>query len=100
MNKDKMMKSNRPSLDEIGDLLLQANKMHQKKMYPATLKHYLKIYQNLKNVAALCASIARCYYAISSEHDETGENIEEAVNWMKKAISISSERYDYHTELA
>jgi len=94
------MKSNRHKLDEIGKLILQANKMRQQKQYSTAIELYLRINQISDSFAALCASIARCYYSISISTNEKGENIKEAVNWMKKAVSISPERYDYHAELA
>jgi tetratricopeptide (TPR) repeat protein len=82
------------------DQLLQANELKRKKEYKEVISLYIKEIERVGENADLYAAIAICFFSLALRNpDETGENHNEAIAWMRKAIALAPDDSRMHAHL-
>jgi len=82
-------------------LLIRANKLKADGDDRAALALYFEVLERFGESAELLAAIADCYFSLAlGNPDETGENHEQAVSWMKRAIALAPNSPRLHAHLA
>jgi tetratricopeptide (TPR) repeat protein len=95
------MKKQLANSQELINLLGKANELRRKKDYKAAITLYLESVKHVGESAELCAVIAGCYFAFAIENPgETGQNFENAISWIEKAIKLAPDSAYLHTDLA
>lgn len=82
-------------------LLLKANQLKLEGKEQAALKVYFEILERYGESAELLAAIADCYFSLAlGNPNETGENHERAIVWMKRAVALAPKNARLHAHLA
>ena len=82
-------------------LLVRANKLKSEGDEQAALMLYFEALERFGESAELLAAIADCYFSLAlGNPDETGENYERAISWMKRAIALAPNDPRLHAHLA
>jgi len=82
-------------------LLIRANKLKADGDDRAALALYFEVLERFGESAELLAAIADCYFSLAlGNPDEPGENHEQAVSCMKRAIALASNSPRLHAHLA
>ncbi len=83
------------------ELLLQANQRKSDGDDRTALTLYLAALERFGESAELLAAIADCYFALAlGNPKETGENHQQAIAWMRRAIALAPENARLHAHLA
>lgn len=82
------------------DLLIEANEKKNQKHYEGAIGLYLKALELFGEDSDLYAAIADCYFSWASDPSESGENYVAAIDWLNRAVTLSSNDARLHFHLA